>query len=338
MTSTAGGHQRTRRQGRGVRGQVALQNAGIVVVGNEADLHRFRLVRRGETQPARVAARLRLREHADRREHSRHHLAVDSPQEVALVLVPVPAPVEGAVAGYRVVPGGDVVAVQRVGMGQQVAELGERVAANAGDRGPAAAVLAHEILDDVQVEPVLEIEHVMRDTQRVGDVARVIDRVERAAGTVGHRVAVAEQLHGGADHLVALLDQTGGGHRAVHAARHGHQHALSHGRASRRASVPWRPRRASPPPTRSTSASLLPCPRLNRTAPRARSLGTPMAISTCEGSTAPVEQADPPEAATPARSRCMSRASLSAPGTATLSTCGARSPPRRSRTDRPRRP
>ena len=62
-------------------------------------------------------------------------------------------------------------------------------------------------------------------------------------------------------------------------------------------------------------------------APSASSRGTPMATSTCDGSTAPVEQAEPPEAATPARSRCMSSASLSAPATATLSTCGARSAP-----------
>ena len=51
-------------------------------------------------------------------------------------------------------------------------------------------------------------------------------------------------------------------------------------------------------------------------APRASSRGTPMATSTWDGSTAPVEQADPLDAATPARSRCISSASLSAPATA----------------------
>ena len=50
--------------------------------------------------------------------------------------------------------------------------------------------------------------------------------------------------------------------------------------------------------------------------------GTPMAVRTCDGSVAPVVQAEPPEAATPCRSRCISIASASAPGTATLSTCG----------------
>ena len=52
-----------------------------------------------------------------------------------------------------------------------------------------------------------------------------------------------------------------------------------------------------------------------------------MATSTCEGSTDPVEQAEPLDAATPARSRCISSASLSAPPTDTLSTCGAPSAP-----------
>jgi hypothetical protein len=52
----------------------------------------------------------------------------------------------------------DVAAIERVGVRQQIAELGERVAADARDRRPAAAVLADEVPDDVQVEPVLQIE------------------------------------------------------------------------------------------------------------------------------------------------------------------------------------
>ncbi len=72
---------------------------------------------------------------------------------------------------------------------------------------------------------------------------------------------------------------------------------------------------------------LLSRPKLNRMVPSASSRGTPMATSTCEGSTAPVEQADPLDAAMPARSRCISSASLSAPCTAMLKRWGARSLP-----------
>ena len=114
-------------------------------------------------------------------------------------------------------------------MGQQVAELGKRVAAHAGDRGAAPGVLVHEVGDDIVAEPVFQIEHVVRDPQSMGNLPGVGDRVEGTAGSVHHLVAVAEQLHGGADHLVPLGDQQRGGHRAVHPTAHCHHNSLLHG-------------------------------------------------------------------------------------------------------------
>jgi hypothetical protein len=106
------------------------------------------------------------------------------------------------------VPGGDVIAIQRIGVGQQVSELGERVAADAGDGRPAPAVFADEVLDDMQVEAVLEIEDVVGDADGMGNIPGIIDRIEGAAGPVRHIVAVTEELHRGAYHLVALFDET----------------------------------------------------------------------------------------------------------------------------------
>ena len=138
-----------------------------------------------------------------------------------------------------------------------------------GNRRAAPAVLAHEVLDDVQVEPVLEVEHVVRNAERVGDVARVVDRVQRAAGPVGHVVAVAEELHGGADHVVALLDQARRGDRAVHAARHRDQHSRVRHGPSTLASLPHlrhhRRHHLGRPGPRPPRCS--PCPRLKRIAP-----------------------------------------------------------------------
>src|SRR3989441_7408842 len=70
--------------------------------------------------------------------------------------------------------------------------------------------------------------HVMRDAELVGDEPRIGDRVERAAGPVGDRVAVAEQLHGGAHDIVARLHEQRCGDGGVHATGHGHQDALGH--------------------------------------------------------------------------------------------------------------
>jgi len=90
---------------------------------------------------------------------------------------------------------------------EEVAELGERVAAHARDRRTAPGILGDEVLDDVVTEPVCEIEHIVRNPEFVRDELRVGDGIERAARPVRDAVAVAEQLHGRADDFVALIDQ-----------------------------------------------------------------------------------------------------------------------------------
>src|SRR2546430_12548025 len=50
-------------------------------------------------------------------------------------------------------------AVERVGVRQEIAELGERVAPHAGDRGPPHGVLGDEVGDYVLPEPIRSEEH-----------------------------------------------------------------------------------------------------------------------------------------------------------------------------------
>jgi len=63
----------------------------------------------------------------------------------------------------------------------------------------------------------------------------------------------------------------------------------------------------------SISVSLVERPNVNRTPPAARSGGSPIALRTWEGSIEPDEQAEPLEAAIPARSRLISAAAPSTP-------------------------
>src|SRR5437867_742910 len=56
---------------------------------------------------------------------------------------------------------------------------------------------------------------------------------------------------------------------------------------------------------KSTSSAVFCFPKLKRRLARARSAGIPMAVSTCEGSIAPEEQAAPVETAIPLRSRAI---------------------------------
>src|SRR5438093_2051672 len=224
----------------------------------------------------------------------------------------------------RIMAGRDGVAVERVRVIEEIAELRKRVAPHTRNGCPAARILGDEVVDDVVPEAVLEIEHIVRDAQLVCDELRVRDRVERATRTVGHAVAVTEQLHRGADDLVPLFDEQRRGDGAVDAARHGNQHP--HRWRTVDSDRTFSTIRGSTAVTASTSSTVLSLPKENRSAATPSSRGTPMAVSTCDGSTVPVVQDDADEQAMPARSRCISSAALSVPGIETFEMCGARSP------------
>jgi hypothetical protein len=225
------------------------------------------------------------------------------------------------------VPRGDPLARRRVGLAQQVAELGERVAAHARDRRAAARVLVHEVVAPRRARSGLEVEHVVRHAEPLAHAPRVVDRVERAARAVGHVVAVAEELHRRPDHVVALLDEQRRRDRRVDAAAHRDEHPPR----ARPAPSPGAP--AAPATrARALAASAGTARHARRHARRrgeradaqphraAASVGsTPIASSTCDGDTLPVWHAEPPDAATPCRSSAMSSDSPSTPGTLTLS-------------------
>jgi hypothetical protein len=122
---TGGCHQRSGGKRRRIGWKMPLQDGGVVVIGHEADLDRFFLLGGRESQSPGIGPGLRLRHLAHRRQHPRHHLPVDAPEEIALVLVWIAAAIEGAVPDDGVMPGSDVVALERIGVGQQVAKLGE---------------------------------------------------------------------------------------------------------------------------------------------------------------------------------------------------------------------
>src|SRR5205823_8534797 len=128
---------------------------------------------------------------------------------------------------------------------------------------------------------------------------------------LGHRTAGAldvalPEAHRDADHVVAGLEEHGRGDRGVDAARHGGQDLHNEDRS--RSTAGGMTSRA-----RSTSSSVVVAPSDRRREPAARSLGTPIAVSTWEGSTAPLVHAEPAEAHTPAPSRRTRRASDSTP-------------------------
>ena len=289
--ATVGGDEVAWRKGGRIGAEVARDDLRVIAVGNEADVLALRLLRHdAESQLARELARLFLGELADGEEHPPYDGAVYSPEEVALVLRAVAPAMQLAIHRARVMPSGDVPRVERVGLAQEVAELREGIAAHARDRRATGGVLAHEIADDVAAECALEVEHVVRNADARAHAARVIYGVERAAGTIGDIVAVAEELHRSADDVVPLPREHGCRHGGVDPSGHRYQNPFAHAAQlatpERRRALVMRAGKSEA--TRSTPSGVVSGPRLMRTAATASSRGTPIAMSTCDGSTLPL--------------------------------------------------
>ena len=116
-----------------------------------------------------------------------------------------------AVAHLCVMTGRDPACVDRIRLAQQVAELGEGVASHARDRRAPARILGDEVLHHVAAKGGFEVEHVVRHAELLADAARVVHAVQRAAGTIGEVLPVAEQLHRRTDDVEPLLHQHCGG-------------------------------------------------------------------------------------------------------------------------------
>lgn len=115
---------------------------------------------------------------------------------------------------------------QVTGRVEQVVELYLLVAADAGNRRLPGDVAVGEGIDHRVLEALLVVEHVMRNAERLGDAARVVDVLPRAAGAGAvRRLAVVVKLQRHPDDVVASFLQEPGDNRGIHAARHGDDHA-----------------------------------------------------------------------------------------------------------------
>ena len=108
----------------------------------------------------------------------------------------------------------------------QIREFHRLVAADAGNRRFPSRVRGRERVDDARAELLLVVEHIMRDAELRGDIARVGDVTARAARALAAgRNAMVVELKRDADDLVALSGQKRRHDRRVDAARHGDDHA-----------------------------------------------------------------------------------------------------------------
>src|SRR5262249_18449336 len=152
------------------------------------------------------------------------------PQEVALVLLEVPAAMEDEPAGPAVsrdagvVPGGHGVRLPRQGTLEERAELHLTVADDAGAGRPAGPILPREVGDDQLRELALVVQEVVGNPELPGDRPRAVGRGGGAAGAEARGLAVGLGPGGRAerdpDHAVAGLGEERCRHGAVDAAAH----------------------------------------------------------------------------------------------------------------------
>src|SRR6185503_7403481 len=148
-------------------------------------------------------------------------------QEIALVALFLTRAVKRA-AALGEPPRGDVMTgCQNLGIqfargDQQIMKLDRHIAIDARHRRFAMDIALGKTVDHRFLEATLVVEHIMRDADALGDAARVVDVLARAAGALamGGRAMVVElQRH--ADYVVALGFEQRRGDRGIDATGHG---------------------------------------------------------------------------------------------------------------------
>ncbi len=145
-------------------------------------------------------------------------------QDVALVLARVPSPVEVVTTALppnaSVMSGRDRVESELGGPFQEPGELEMAVALDAGIGRASRRMDRHVRVDHMGVEIVDEVEDMVADPQLPRHPASVLHVSDGAASRVAR---ATPQLHRGAHDVVTRPAQQRGGHRGVHASRHGNQ-------------------------------------------------------------------------------------------------------------------
>jgi len=114
--------------------------------------------------------------------------------------------------------GGQRLGAELAGGCEKIAKFDRAVALDARHRRFAEHVAFRETVDHRFTKAALVIEHIMRNADALGDIARVVNILSRAAGAFAMgRGAMVVKLQGDADDVVALGLQQGSRGRGVDA-------------------------------------------------------------------------------------------------------------------------
>jgi hypothetical protein len=164
------------------------QQAAIVTIWHKANLLALRLLCRDQAARSRYLANFGFRHAAEREACARNCSAIESVQEVGLILLGINsgtqspgAPVirDGATC---IVPGGNrITAEESAPLANECAKLHCRIATNAGARGLTALIRRHKWFQDGISELLLQVLNMKRDAEMVGDATRIIGGIKGAA-------------------------------------------------------------------------------------------------------------------------------------------------------------
>ena len=119
---------------------------------------------------------------------------------------------------------------------EQLVELHVIVAHGARNRRAAFQIIRDERANHVEFELALEVHHVERNSEMLGDAARIVHIVMRAAAMLRRSIVLElrqatliPQLHREADDGLRAVVQNRGDRGAIHAAAHGYGHGVGCG-------------------------------------------------------------------------------------------------------------
>ena len=207
---------------------VLLHKLHIISVRHKADVLAVVLAGVDEVHTLGQFAHVRLGHTAQRKQHMSQLVLRQVVEHIALILGRVqgffqkPAAVfarfnAGVVAGDH-----PFIAVLQ-GIIQQLVELHDPVAVDAGIGGAARLIGAHKFLNDGLPEVHGKIQNFIGNVQLKGHGGRIVNVFLRAAGVKLPQadVLIAVQAHGGPHAVVPPTLHQAGGYRTVHAAAHG---------------------------------------------------------------------------------------------------------------------
>ena len=205
--------------------EMAFEECLVVIAGHETNFLAIDLVGDLQADAPGDLADFGFFHAAERGEGVLELILAEAEKEIRLVLARIAAffkhRMVGVVLDDRVMPGGDEVGSEGLGLRAEFAEFQMLVAHHAGIRSPAEAVFAGEIVDDDFFEVIGFVHDIVGDAEFVGDPARIRDGGGTAAFVLGARDAVLRpHFHRHADDLPSVALKQRRRDAGIHAAAH----------------------------------------------------------------------------------------------------------------------